>query len=92
MPQFLIERNIPGLGKFDKQMLQEISAKSNAVVSNLGEPYRWVTSYITGDKMFCVHEAATAEVVYRHAREGGFPADSVTEITTLIGPATGARQ
>jgi hypothetical protein len=86
MPQFIIERNIPGLSTFTKETLQEISAKSNAVVNGLGEPYKWVTSYVTGDKMYCVHEAESAEVIYRHAREGGFPADSVTEVTTHIGP------
>jgi hypothetical protein len=89
MPQFVIERNIPGLGNMDQQTLKEISAQSNAVVDGLGEPYTWITSYVTGDKMYCVHEAESAEVVYRHAREGGFPADRVTEITSLIGPHTG---
>ena len=86
MPQFIIERNIPGLGSFSKETLQEISAKSNAVVAGLGEPYTWITSFVTGDKMYCVHEADSAETVYRHAREGGFPADSVTEVTNHIGP------
>ncbi len=89
MPQFVIERNIPGLGNMDQQTLKEISAKSNAVVDGLGEPYTWITSYVTGDKMYCVHEAESADVIYRHAREGGFPADRVTEITSLIGPHTG---
>ncbi|TNM61390.1 DUF4242 domain-containing protein [Aliirhizobium smilacinae] len=89
MPQFVIERNIPGLGNMDQQTLKEISAKSNAVVDGLGEPYTWVTSYVTGEKMYCVHEAESADVIYRHAREGGFPADRVTEITSLIGPHTG---
>jgi hypothetical protein len=86
MPQFVVERNIPGLGDMDKETLREISAKSNAVVASLGEPYTWITSYVTGDKMYCVHEAESAEAVYRHAEKGGFPADRVTEITTLIGP------
>ncbi|MND42334.1 hypothetical protein D3C80_331070 [compost metagenome] len=89
MPQFVIERNIAGLGDMDQQTLKEISAKSNAVVDGLGEPYTWITSYVTGDKMYCVHEAESAEAIYRHAREGGFPADRVTEITGLIGPHSG---
>jgi len=89
MPQFVIERNIPGLGNMDQQTLKEISAKSNAVVAGLGEPYTWITSYVTGDKMYCVHEAESAEAVYRHAREGGFPADRVTEIHRLIRPHSG---
>lgn len=89
MPQFIVERNIPGLGDMDARTLQQISAKSNAVVDSLGVPYRWITSYVTGDKMYCVHEAESADVIYRHAKEGGFPADHVTEVTTLIGPHTG---
>ncbi|MGO7416095.1 DUF4242 domain-containing protein [Rhizobium ruizarguesonis] len=91
MPQFVVERNIPGLGDMDKETLREISAKSNAVVASLGEPYTWITSYVTGDKMYCVHEAESAEAVYRHAEKGGFPADRVTEITRLIGPHSAAR-
>ncbi|KPF45558.1 DUF4242 domain-containing protein [Rhizobium sp. AAP43] len=89
MPQFVIERTIPGLGDLDAETLKAISAKSNAVVASLGEPYHWITSYVTGDKMYCVHEAESADVVYRHAKEGGFPADRVTEVKTLIGPQTG---
>lgn len=88
MPQYLIERNIAGLGQFDRKTLQEISAKSNGVVAELGQPYRWVTSYITGNKMYCVHEAESADAVFQHAKNGGFPADSVVEISALIGPQT----
>jgi hypothetical protein len=86
MPQFVIERHIPGLSSFSKETLQEITKKSNAVVAGLNEPYTWITSYVTGDKMYCIHEAESADAVYRHAKEGGFPADSVTEVTTHIGP------
>lgn len=89
MPQFVVERNIPGLGDLDQAALQQISAKSNAVVAGLGRPYSWIFSYVTNDKMYCIHEAESADVIYRHAKEGGFPADRVTEITGLIGPHTG---
>ena len=88
MPQFVVERNIPGLGQLDAKALSDISAKSNAVVASLGVPYKWVTSYVTGDKMYCIHEAESAEAIYRHAKEGGFPADRVTEVKTMIGPET----
>lgn len=91
MPKFIIERNIPGANTLSAQELKEISAKSNAVVAGLGEPYTWVTSYVAGDKVYCVHEAKSAETIYRHAREGGFPADSVTEIAAVIGPSTAAK-
>jgi hypothetical protein len=89
MPQFVIERHIPGLGSFSKETLRDITCQSNAVVAGLGEPYTWITSYVTGDKMYCIHEAESAETVYRHAREGGFPADSVSEVTGHIGPDFG---
>lgn len=88
MRKFLIERNIPGADKLTKEELREISAKSNQVVAGLGAPYNWVTSYVAGDKVYCVHEAESADVVYRHAREGGFPADLVTEVKSVIGPST----
>ncbi len=90
MPTFIIERTVPGASELSPDQLKDIAAKSNAVVAGLGEPYRWITSYVAGDKLYCVHEAASAETVYRHAREGGFPADSVTEVKTNIGPETAA--
>ena len=88
MPQFIIERTVPGASTLTPEQLRDISAKSNATVEGLGEPYRWITSYVAGDKLYCVHEAESADVVRRHARVGGFPADSVTEIKTEIGPDT----
>lgn len=91
MPKFLIERNIAGASNLTAEQLRDISAASNAVVARLDEPYNWVTSYVAGDKIYCVHEAESAETVYRHAREGGFPADLVTEIASEIGPQTAAR-
>ena len=88
MPKFVIERTIPGASKLSPQQLREIAAKSNAVVAGLGEPYTWDMSYVAGDKFYCVHDAESAEAVYRHAKEGGFPADSVTEVAAIIGPKT----
>ena len=88
MPTFIIERTVPGASGLTPDQLREIAAKSNAVVDGLGEPYRWITSYVAGYKLYCVHEALSADAVYRHAREGGFPADSVTEVAAEIGPDT----
>lgn len=88
MPRYLIERNIPGASNLSAEQLRDISAKSNQVVDGLGTPYTWLTSYVAGDKIYCVHEAENAETIYRHAREGGFPADLVTEVSAEIGPAT----
>lgn len=88
MPTFVIERNIPGADKLTQDELKGISAKSCDVVAGLRVPYKWVTSYVAGDKIYCVHEAESADVIRRHAREGGFPADLVTEVSAIIGPAT----
>jgi hypothetical protein len=91
MPQFMIERNIDGASTLSPDELAEIAAKSNEVVAGLGVPYRWITSYVAGDKFYCVHEADDAETVREHARSGGFPADAVVEIAAVISPET-ARQ
>lgn len=88
MQTYVIERNIPGADKLNAAELREIAAKSNEVVAGLGVPYRWVTSYVAGDKIYCVHEAESAEVIRRHAEKGGFPADKVTEVAATFGPDT----
>jgi len=88
MPQFMIERNIDGAGNLSPTELAEIAAKSNEVVADLGVPYRWITSYVAGDKIYCVHETEHADTIREHARCGGFPADSVVEIAAEIGPQT----
>ncbi|CAN5717278.1 hypothetical protein BH11PSE3_BH11PSE3_19000 [soil metagenome] len=88
MPTYVIERNIPGADKLTRDELKGISAKSCDVVAGLGVPYKWLTSYVAGDKIYCIHEAESADVIRRHAREGGFPADLVTEVAAIIGPAT----
>ena len=88
MPKYLIERAVPGASMLSPEELRDIAAKSNTVVAGLGVPYVWDTSYVAGDKIYCVHEAPDAETIYRHAREGGFPADLVTEISAEIGPTT----
>ena len=91
MAQFIIERNIPGASTLSPDELRVISVKSCDVVAGLGEPYTWITSYVAGDKIYCVHEAQSADAIRKHAREGGFPADMVTEIAAVIGPSTAGR-
>ena len=89
MPQFIIERNIDGASNLTADELADIATRSNEVVAGLGVPYRWVTTYVAGDKLYCVHEADTADAVREHARCGGFPADLVEEIAAVFGPQTG---
>ena len=89
MPIYVIERDIPGANRLTEKELKEISAKSNEVVAGLGKPYKWITSYVAGDKVYCVHEAESPDVVRLHASKGGFPVNKVTEVAAVIGPATG---
>jgi hypothetical protein len=88
MPKFLIERELPGAGQLTTEQLQGVSQKSCDVLRNLGPQIQWVHSYVTGDKIYCVYIAPDAEMIREHARQGGFPADSVSEIKTIIDPTT----
>jgi hypothetical protein len=88
MKRFLIEREIPGASELTQAQLADIAAKSNDVVASLGVPYRWVTSYVAGDKIYCIHEAEDAETIREHARRGGFPANAVTAVANEFGPHT----
>jgi hypothetical protein len=88
MPKFLIERTIPGAGQLSPDELRAISQKSCGVLQNMGPQIQWVQSYVTGDKITCVYVAPNAEMVREHARQGGFPADSVQEIRNIIDPTT----
>lgn len=89
MPQYLIERNIPGAGKLSPAELKAISVQSNGVLNKLGPQIQWVHSYVTGDQIFCIYRAPNEAMIREHARLGGFPADKVVEIKTVIDPTTG---
>lgn len=88
MPKFLIEREIPGAGSLSVQQLQGVSEKSCSVLRDLGPQIQWVHSYVTGDKIYCVYIAPNEEMIREHARRGGFPANRVSEIKTVIDPTT----
>jgi hypothetical protein len=90
MQRFMIEREIPGASKLTKADLAGIAKASNDVVAGLGVPYTWVTSYVAGDKVYCVHEAEDVEAILEHARRGGFPANTVSLVTNEFGPQTAA--
>ncbi|MEI2778081.1 MAG: DUF4242 domain-containing protein [Tetrasphaera sp.] len=92
MPIFLIERDIPAASSLTPEELAGITAKSNEVVASLGVPYRWITSYVAGDKFYCVHEADHIDTVLAHAKAGGFPANLVTEVVAQIDPDFVARR
>ncbi len=88
MPKFVIEREISGVGKLSAEELQAISQKSCSVLNQLGPQIQWVHSYVTGDKIYCVYIAPNEEIVREHAKQGGFPANVVSEVKSVIDPAT----
>ena len=88
MPKYVIERQIPGAGKLTGEQLQSISQKSCSVLQKLGSQIQWVQSYVTGDKIYCVYIAPNEEMVREHAKQGGFPANLVSEVTQIIDPTT----
>jgi hypothetical protein len=88
MPQYLIERELPGAGKLSPAELKAISQKSCGVLSQMGPQIQWIHSYVTGDKIYCVYRAPNEEMVREHARQGGFPANRVSEVKSVIDPTT----
>ena len=89
MPKYVIERELPGAGKLSAEELHDISKKSNEVITNLGPEIHWLHSYVADDKLYCVYVAPDEDIIYEHARCGGFPANRVTKVTTMIDPSTG---
>ena len=88
MPRFVIEREIPGAGQLSPADLQAISQKSCGVLNSLGPQIQWVQSYVTGDKIYCVYIAPNEAMVREHAEQGGFPANSIAEVSSVIDPTT----
>ena len=88
MPQFVIEREMPGVSKLSQSDLKGASQGSCTVIRNLGPDIQWVHSYVTDDKIYCVYIAPSEEMVRRHAQEGGFPANRVSEVRSVIDPTT----
>lgn len=88
MPKFVIEREIPGAGNLTPEQLKGVSQTSCGVLTNLGPQIQWLHSYVTGDKIYCVYIAPNEEMVREHAKQGGFPANAVNEVKTIIDPTT----
>ena len=88
MPKYVVEREMPGAGKLSAGELQAISAKSCGVLKEMGPRIEWVQSYVTGDKVFCVYIAPNENVIREHAERGGFPADRILEIASVIDPTS----
>lgn len=90
MPQFVIEREIPGIGDLSDAEFQKIAQKSVAVLKELGPEIRWLHSYVTGDKIYCVYLAPDEETIREHARRGGFPANRISAVRRMIDPSLGS--
>jgi hypothetical protein len=88
VPKFIVEREVPGAGKLTPAEVQAISQKSCSVLQKLGPQIQWVESYITDDKIYCVYIAPNEEVIREHSRQGGFPADRISEIRMVIDPTS----
>jgi hypothetical protein len=88
IPKYVIEREIPGAGKLTPDQLRDISQTSCGVLSKLGSQIQWVHSYVTDDRIYCVYNAPNEELIREHARQGGFPANRVSRVTTIIDPTT----
>jgi Protein of unknown function (DUF4242) len=88
MPQFVIEREMPGAGQLGAEELKGASQTSCSVLRNLGPDIQWVHSYVTDDKIYCIYRASSEPIIRQHAEQGGFPANSISEVRALIDPTT----
>lgn len=88
MPKYIIERDIPGAGQLTQAELQGISQKSCGVLREMGPRIQWLHSYVTGDKIYCIYIADNEQAIRQHAEQGGFPANRIEQITTIIDPTT----
>lgn len=88
MPKYVIEREIPGAGNLTAEQLRSISQTSCGVLNKLGPSIQWVESFVTPDKVYCVYIAPNREIIEEHARQGGFPANRISEVQAVIDPTT----
>lgn len=91
MPKYIIERDIPGAGQLTASELQAISQKSCSILKNMGTGIQWLESFVTADKIYCLYIADNEQTIREHAEQGGFPANRIEEIKTIIDPTTGDR-
>ena len=88
LDKYVIERDLPGAGKLSAAELQGIARKSNGVLATMGPNIQWVESYVTGDKIYCVYRAQSEDAIRKHAEAGGFPANRISRVATVIDPTT----
>jgi len=88
MPKFVIERELPGAGRLSRDELQAVSQKSVGILQDMGPKIQWVQTYVTDDKLYCVYNAASEQMIREHAKCGGFPANRISQVRTVIDPTT----
>ncbi|HEX3106390.1 MAG TPA: DUF4242 domain-containing protein [Terriglobales bacterium] len=88
MPKYVIERDLPGAGKLSPDQLRGVSQKSCSVLNKLGPEIQWIHSYVTADKIYCIYRAPNEAMIREHAKQGGFPANKISEVATIIEPTT----
>lgn len=88
MPKYVIESDLPGAGKLTRDELRAVSQKSCSVLNKLGPEIQWIESYVTANKIYCIYRAPNEEMIREHANQGGFPANKISEITSVIEPST----
>jgi hypothetical protein len=88
MPKYVIERDLPGAGKLTPDQLRGVSQKSCSVLNKLGPDIQWIHSYVTADKIYCIYRAPSEALIREHAKQGGFPANKISEVATIIEPTT----
>lgn len=88
MPKYVIERDIPGAGKLTPEELKTIAKNSCDILTTMGPEIQWVNSFVTTDKVYCIYIASNEDLVREHAKQGGFPADSISKVSTVIDPTT----
>lgn len=88
MPKFVIERELPGAGKLTRDQLRAVAQKSNGIIRSLGPGIQWVHSYVVDDKLYCVYNADTVNIIEEHAKCGGFPANRISRVSAIVDPTT----
>jgi len=88
MPKYVIERDLPGAGKLSPDQLRGVSQKSCSVLNKLGPEIQWIHSYVTADKIYCIYRAPHEDMIREHAEHGGFPANKISEVASIIEPTT----
>lgn len=88
MPKYVIERELPGAGKMTREQLREVAQKSNGVLQSLGPKIQWVETYVSDDKLYCVYNAPSPNLIEEHAKCGGFPANRISQVRAIMDPTT----